>query len=62
MLLYRVLFQSYKNNVIKVISKHHIVEDEESIIEQNDRSEYCKEIISAIKEHYVFIATVALVK
>ena len=62
LLSYGVLFQSYRNNVIKIICHYKIKEEEEKELNKEIESEYCEEIMNAIKEHYAFAATNALVK
>ena len=48
--------------MIKIISNYQIVEVVNKNIEKEVESEYCKEIINAIKKHYTFAAIDTLVK
>ena len=48
--------------MIKIISKHQIVEVVNKNTEKEVESEYCKEIINAIKKHCAFAAMDTLVK
>ena len=61
-LLYRVLFQSYKNNVIRIISKYCIKDKEEDNKLHKNKLEYCKAVLNAISENCAFTAIDVSVK
>ena len=57
-----VLVQSYKNNVIRILSRYQINEKKNQNEEIEVESEYDEEIINTIQEHYVFAVMDASVK
>ena len=60
-LKYSIIFQSFKNNIIKVIISH-LIENNKMVTEQREETEYCLEIIKVIKKYCVFAVSDTLVK